>query len=92
MEIIKINGREYEVIENINKCIDIEELEGKITDYFDDFDYIFGDYAYEKVRLKGFNDSKSKRANKINNIDILESYKRNFCGYGARTFLIKRVR
>ena len=37
--------------ENINN----EELLSLATDYFKDFDYIVGDYAYSKLRLKGFN-------------------------------------
>ena len=57
MKKIKINDIEYEIIRNDADCIDPDVLKEKITDYFDDFDYIFGDYAYEKVRLKGFYDS-----------------------------------
>ena len=53
MKKVEINDQEYEVVENIGDCIDINELKEKITEYFDDFDYIYGDYSYEKVRLKG---------------------------------------
>lgn len=91
MKKVEINGKTYEVLENIGNCLNVEELPEKITDYFDDFDYIFGDFSYEKVRLKGYNDSTNKKVNKINNIKGLEDYKKNYCSYGAKTFLLKKV-
>lgn len=92
MKIIEINNQKYEIIENIDNCLKPEEIKEKVTEYFDNFDYIFGDYAYEKVRLKGFNDPTNKNANKINNIEGLEEYKINYCSYGAKTFLLKKVK
>lgn len=92
MNIIEINGQKYEVLENVKDCLDIGDLSEKITEYFDSFDYIFGDFSYDKVRLKGYNDSTNKKANKINNIKGLENYKKNYCSYGARTFLIRKIR
>lgn len=92
MKTIEINGIKYEIIKNESNCINKEELSEKITDYFNSFDYIFGDYAYEKVRLKGYNDSTNKKVNKINNIETLDDYIKNYCSYGAKTFLIKKVK
>ena len=92
MKTIEINGVKYEIVRNDNDGIDKEVLSEKITDYFDNYDYIFGDYAYEKVRLKGFYDSKNKKANKINDIKTLDNYIKEFCSYGAKVFLIKKVK
>lgn len=92
MKIIELNGQKYEVIENDNNCLNIDEIKEKVTEYFDNFDYIFGDYAYDKVRLKGFNDSTNKKVNKINNIKKIEDYKKNYCSFGAKTFLLKKVK
>lgn len=89
---IELNSKQYEIIENDRNCLNIDELKEKITEYFDDFDYIFGDYAYDKVRLKGFNEPTNRKATKLNNIKNLEDYKKNYCSYGAKTFLIKKVR
>lgn len=91
MKKVEINGKTYEILENIGNCLNAEELKEKITDYFDNFDYIFGDFSYDKVRLKGYKDSTNKKANKINNIKGLEDYKKNYCSYGAKTFLLKKV-
>lgn len=87
MKKIEINGTIYEIIRNDNNCLNKDELSEKITDYFDDFDYIFGDYSYEKVRLKGYNESTNKKATKINDIKTLDDYISNYCSYGAKVFL-----
>ena len=92
MKKIVINEKEYEVVENEKDCINEEELSEKLTDYFDDYDYIFGDYAYEKLRLKGYYDSKNKKANNINDIKTNKEYKEKYCSYGARTFLLKKIK
>lgn len=92
MKKVMINGVEYEVIRNDDDCLDTSILEEKITDYFDSYDYIFGDYAYEKVRLKGFYESNNKNVTRINDIKYLEDYIKNYCSYGSRVFLLKKVR
>lgn len=91
MKKIEINGVEYEIIRNDGDCLNKDDLVERITDYFDPYDYIFGDYAYEKVRLKGFYDSKNKNANSINDIKNLDDYIQNYCSYGAKTFLLKKI-
>lgn len=92
MKKVVINNVEYEVIRNDQDCIDIDLLQEKITDYFDAYDYIFGDYAYEKVRLKGYYDSNNKNANKINDIKFLDDYIKEYCSYGSKVFLLKKIR
>ncbi|MBR5370371.1 MAG: YutD family protein [Bacilli bacterium] len=92
MKKVVINGVTYEVIRNDQECLDTSILEEKITDYFDPYDYIFGDYAYEKVRLKGFYESSNKSANKINDIKNLDDYIKDYCSYGCKLFLLKKVR
>ncbi len=91
-KIVKINGLNYEIVRNDSDCFDEEVVNSKITDYFDDYDYIFGDYAYEKIRLKGYYDSSNKKAKKINDIKYLDNYIKDYCSYGARTFLLKKVK
>lgn len=89
---ITINDVKYEIIRNDNDCIDAEVLSEKITDYFYDYDYICGDFAYDKVRLKGFYDSSNKKSKRINDIKYLDDYEKNYCCYGARIFLLKKIK
>ena len=92
MKKIEINKVNYEIIRNDNDCINVEELAEKITDYFDDFDYVVGDFAYDKVRLKGFYDSKNKNKSEINDIEKVEEYIKEYCSYGARIFILKKIK
>ena len=72
---IKLENNTYEVIENVNNCLNQEELVNKYTDYFEPFDYILGDYAYNKLRLKGFCDKTNERFSKINDISTKNDYR-----------------
>ena len=92
MKKIVINDIEYEIIRNDKDCINKKELEEKITDYFDEYDYIMGDFAYDKVRLKGYYNSDNKMAKRINDIKYLDDYIENYCSYGARIFLLKKIK
>ena len=89
-KIIFLSDMEY-IIEDMRKdCIDVEEIQNLFTDYFYDFDYILGDYSYNKLRLKGFYDSKNKKAKSINNIKEYKKYIDSFCSPDCPYFLIKK--
>jgi len=85
-----INGKTYEEIENYNDGFDLAEVESKLTEYFDDFDYIFGDWAYAKLRLKGFYDKSNSKCLPINDITGKDKYLKDNCAYGCKYFLIKK--
>ena len=89
---IQLENNYYEVLENKNNCLDLELLKEKYTDYFEDYDYILGDYAYNKLRLKGFCDKKNKKFNSINDISKKEKYLINQCAYECNYFLIKKIK
>ena len=91
MREITLENNKYEIIEDINNCLNLEELKEKYTDYFYDYDYILGDYAYNKLRLKGFCDKKNKKCNDINNINTKNDYITNQCAYHCNYFLIKKL-
>ena len=91
MKKVVINNKEYEVIKDEKDAIDVELLNDKITDYYDGFDYIVGDYAYGKVRLKGFNDKTNKFFKPINDIKNLDKYISESCAYGCKWFCIKKI-
>ncbi len=89
MKII-LENIEYEVTSNEKEGFDLEELKNKFTDYFYDYDYIVGDWAYGKLRLKGFYDSQNKKANNINNINNVDNYLKNYCAFNCKHFIIKK--
>lgn len=90
MEVL-IDNKKYKLIKNEKDAFNIEDLEDKITDYYDNFDYILGDYAYGKVRLKGFNDKSNKHFKPINDIKNIDDYINNYCAYGCKYFILQKV-
>lgn len=91
MKII-INSKEYNVDKNVGDAIVLEEITKCMTEYFDSFDYILGDYAYGKLRLKGFNNKDNKNFKPYNDIASLEDYIKNHCAFGCRHFVISRTK
>ena len=84
------NDIEYELIKDYKAGFDNEEVKEKLTDYFIDYDYILGDWAYGKLRLKGFYDEKNKKAKKINNYKEVDKYLKEFCANDCRHFILKK--
>ena len=69
-----INDITYYVIKDDNDILGNMDISEKLTEYFDDFDYIVGDISYSALRLKGFyRDSKSN--NRFNKKSIKETFK-----------------
>jgi len=90
MEEITIKDRKYKVVENKKNGIIKEEIEEKYTDYFNSYDYLVGDWAYGKLRLKGFYEKNNPNCKKINNIEYIEEYLKNYCAYECAYFILKQ--
>ncbi len=90
MKEIIINDVKYIVKKDYNEALNIEEIKSKMTDYFNNFDYIVGDWSYSKLRLKGFYESNNKNVKDINNINNLDNYLTNYCAYGCKYFVLKK--
>lgn len=91
MEIVINNKFKYKVLKNYNDAIDVALLNEKITDYFSDFDYIVGDWAYGKLRLKGFTKRNNKHYKIINSFDTVEKYILEYCAYGCKHFILEKI-
>lgn len=82
---------EYKLIENHREAFDIEMMEHRFTDYLLKYDYIVGDIAYEKLRLRGFYDDGRKGVPIDMKISNLEDYLIEYCNFGCRYFVFERV-
>lgn len=51
---IKINNRTFELIEDNKEGWDEEAFKERYSDILDKYDYIVGDWGYDKLRLSGF--------------------------------------
>ena len=92
MKKIEVNGITYEVEKNYKNAFDIETVQSKLTEHFYDYDYILGDIAYNKLRLKGFYNTNSSKKEKWNDIAYLEEYIKNYCAYDCAYFLLKKIK
>lgn len=90
MKIIHIDNLDYEVVDEFKNALDEEELKNIFTDYFYTFDYVLGDYSYNKLRLKGFYKADNKKVQEYNNVDKYKNYLEDFCAKECPYFLLKK--
>ena len=88
--IIEIENNKYKLIKDYRSGFDKDMFLDKYTSYFENYDYIVGDWAYGKLRLKGFYEKSNKKCNEINNIDNLDEYLDKNCAFGCAYFVAKR--
>lgn len=91
MKIYKLNY-DYEIEKNYKDGFDYDAVKELWTDYFDDYDYVLGDWSYGKLRLKGFCDKTNKKYKKINSIELAEEYIEKHCAYDCKYFILKKIK
>lgn len=89
--VVSVNDFKFELLENYRECFDKDEFESFFTEYFYDFDYIVGDYAYSRLRLKGFYKDDSKKCKEFNKFSNKDKYISENCAYKCRYFVLKRI-
>lgn len=90
-ETFRFENVEYKLIENHRDAFDIEMMEERFTDYLFKYDYIVGDIAYEKLRLRGFYEDSRKSVPIDMKISNLEDYLIEYCNFGCQYFVFERV-
>ena len=90
MEKVTLEEKEYEIVKDYKNGYNKDELVNKYTDYFKNFDYIVGDWAYGKLRLKGFYEKSNKNCKDINNIDNLDKYIKENCAFDCKYFILEK--
>lgn len=91
MKTFKLEDTEYTLEKNYKDGFDLEELKNKYTDYFNDYDYILGDWAYNKLRLKGFCNKENSLFNEINDYSKIDTYIKENCAYECKYFIVKKI-
>lgn len=90
-KIIEVENNKYKIIKNYRDAYEEDMFLNRYTDYFKDFDYIVGDIAYSKLRLKGFNKKENKGYNKYNDYKNVEKYIKENCAFDCRYFILEKV-
>ncbi len=91
MKTYQIENNTYELIKDYKNGFDYEAVKERYTEYFDSYDYILGDWAYGKLRLKGFCTKKNKNFKPINDIDKAEEYIKTNGAYECKYFILKKI-
>ena len=91
MKII-LNDINYELERDDENSFDLEEVKSLFTDYFNDFDYVLGDWSYGKLRLKGFCKRSNAKFKQYNNYEKMEKYVDERCPLGCKFFILKKLK
>lgn len=90
-EVFKFSRIDYKLIENYKDAFDLELMENRYSDYLLKYDYIVGDIAYQKLRLRGFFEDYRKGVPIDMKISNLEDYLIEYCSFGSPYFVFERV-
>ncbi len=89
---IIVNDITYELITDYKEAFSEEEFKECWTEYYKRFDYIVGDIAYNKLRMKGFYDEDHKLVKSHNNIKNKDKYLNDNCASDCKYFIVKKVK
>ena len=89
--IIEVENNKYKIVKDYRDGFHKDLFLEKYTNYFENYDYIVGDIAYSKLRLKGFNKKTNKFFNKLNDYNNVEKYLKENCAYDCRYFILEKV-
>lgn len=89
---IQIGGRTYELIRNYRDAWDPEAFKQRYSEVLDRYDYIIGDWGYEKLRLKGFLRDNHPKANRDTAYSGITDYINEYCNFGCAYFVLQKVR
>lgn len=89
--IIEVGNNKYKLIKDYKDAFDKDEFIEKFTSFFNEYDYIVGDVAYSKLRLKGFTKKENKIHNKINDYANVDKYIKENCAFDCKHFVLERM-
>ena len=89
--IVEVEENKYKLIKDYREAFDKDLFLEKYTSFFNEYDYIVGDIAYSKLRLKGFTKKSNKINNKINDYCNLEKYLKENCAYDCKYFILEKI-
>ncbi len=89
---IEINGKQYELIENVKEGFDEKALNERHSDILSKYDYIVGDWGYDQLRLKGFYSDQNHKASLDAKIGALDDYLYEYCNFGCAYFVLQKIK
>lgn len=89
---IQVHNKTYELIDNNKDGWDLEAFEERYSDILDKYDYIVGDWGYDKLRLSGFYRNSKNSVPEELRIRTLEDFLIEYCNFGCAYFVLKRIK
>lgn len=89
---IQIGSKSYELIQNYREAWNPEAFKQKYSEVLDRYDYIIGDWGYEKLRLKGFLKDNHPKANRDTAFSGITDYINEYCNFGCAYFVLQKVK
>lgn len=89
-EIIIRNEHPYTLVMNYRDGFVFDEFHRLYQDYFEKYDYIVGDWAHDKLRLRGFFQVSQRNVPKDRTIDFLDDYLKEYCNFGCAYFVLAK--
>lgn len=89
---IELNGKQYELIENVKDGFDEKVLNERHSDILSKYDYIVGDWGYDQLRLKGFYSDQNHKAAQDAKISALDDYLYEYCNFGCAYFVLQKIK
>lgn len=80
----------YKVAINYHDGFVFDEFHRLYQDYFEKYDYIVGDWAHERLRLRGFYQVAQRNVPKDRTIDFLDDYLKEYCSFGCAYFVLAK--
>lgn len=89
---IRVQGVSFEVVEDVRDAWDEEAYTARYSDVLNKYDYIVGDWGYSQLRLRGFFEDTNRKATYDSKISTLPEYLYEYCNFGCRYFVLRRVK
>jgi len=89
--LINIGGRIFELVLDHKGGWNPEAFRERYSEVLDRYDYVFGDWGYNQLRLKGFFRDDHPKATKDTAIRYLVDYLYEYCNFGCAYFILRRV-
>ncbi|MGG4034817.1 YutD-like domain-containing protein [Paenibacillus cisolokensis] len=88
---IHIAGKTYKLVYDHKNGWNPEIFRERYSEVLERYDYIVGDWGYEKLRLKGFFRDNHPKANKDTAISGVVDYINEYCNFGCAYFVLQKV-
>lgn len=84
-----IDKQEYRIKTNHKQALTKESLLDRYTQLLQKYDYIVGDWAHEKLRLRGFYKDTNTSVSDEYKISFLDDYLHEYCAFGCAYFVLE---